>query len=59
MNERCERCRWWDTASGRRGLCRVNPPTSSAGWPFTEFRDWCGRFDVKPGAATPEPKDER
>lgn len=52
---RCSGCKFWENFySGNLGECRRMPPTmqlpdgSSAVWPKTSARDWCGEFQAKP-----------
>ena len=53
----CASCRYWDSVTQRRGLCRRNAPRAHLGavgnevsvqalWPETVANDWCGQHVV-------------
>lgn len=61
----CETCLFWDTKGEvtRAAPCRVDGPQVTnldsplGAWPWTEAKDWCGRFKLRPELRPkPEPK---
>ncbi len=43
-DQRCENCAAWDTAKGKKGLCRRFPPSNAlelSRWFKTKAEEWC------------------
>lgn len=49
----CQTCKFWKhdgttwmQHSANNGYCRFNPPVGRDGFPWSEARDWCGKWQA-------------